>query len=370
MLMSAKTQRSRNISQHILNKSDVCFKIFTNNSLEDANNVLMAIIYAFGFVFILFSNILMIVGLLKTNKQLSISKKLFLSLSVSDLLTGMLTVPIQLFMVMNGTESDCALVAAQAFVNAFFPSLSMLILVVISLFRYAIITNNTKAAKFTTPAAVKFIFVLQILFSIAYAIWYTYVSQTLDHVHHAVFLIFTSAYVVIVVTGMIVLNVRLLFYIKTTGRTSTVRFQQNIAQYHSKVTKTILIITIVVILCYLPLMIIFATMGIFLLDKNSFSEYYHYMIPWSHLPLVYNSGMNSIVYISRNERIIRYFKRMISKTDSLLENSDLINETSALKVKNGHSAHNRTENTPMHLQLVPATEDEITSSMIPENRIL
>lgn len=294
--------------------NETCVKIFKKNFSATLNVLLLLTVYVCAIVFILFSNILMIIGTIKLNKHLSLSKKLFLCQSFSDLVTGILTVPIQIGMVINGSKSNCTLVSIQAFFNAFSPSLSMMLLMVISLFRYALITKNSKAMKLTSPSAVKFILIIQVLISLCYACWYCYISRLTRQLHHVIFLIFSSVYVICIVTGMIVINLRLLFHINKTSKNSALRQNSNIVQYHTKATKTILIITVVAILCYLPLIVLFPFVGFLIVTNDPRSHYYNYMLPWAHAPIVYNSGINSIVYISRNGGVLKYIKMFFTKT--------------------------------------------------------
>lgn len=82
--------------------------------------------------------------------------------------------------------------------------------------------------------------------------------------------------------------------------------------YQEKATKTILLISFVQILSTLPLVAAFAK-TIYLLETDRFLErieIMHYTINWLRMPIILNSILNSIVYVSRNKKILTLYKKI------------------------------------------------------------
>ena len=329
------------------NTNASCYRLFRPDIVNNMNGMLLKLALSGTCIFIVLTNVIMIIGLLKTNKQkLSVSKKLFLALSIADLLTGLITTPIQLTMVILKSEASCWLIAVQAFFNSFLPSTDMLLILNISLTRYALVTKSKFFEKYTTPPRLKIILLLIVISTSGVSLWYVYVSQTLDIYQHGCFLIFIAVFVTVTMTTTFAVNIRLLCFVKKTSKCTRLK---NALQYHKQVATTIFIISIVLIICYLPTIIIFYKIGYNILQETNLQQlvYYNYMVPWAHLAILLNSALNSVVYISRSRPIKCYYASALSRKLETT-NTELISSQDAFKStrsKSRSSNHKITEKT-------------------------
>jgi len=307
------------------NKNSRCFNIFTDETIAGKLLSFHTCIVVLLFIFILTCNLAMVVGLIQTNKTLSLSKKLFICLALSDLTTGLFTVPVQAAAAFQASHASCALIGMQAFLNAFPTSLSMFLLLHISFARYCSVKYaNTLICK-TQNKLWKYLLLIEILLPCVFGLWYGLsVSQTRNYVEQGAFLMFCSGFVITVLSLILFLNSQLLSSLNQHRRDTQRTLQRaKIQQYHQKVTKTVFYLSVALVLCYLPTIVSFAATSVFVLTKDGRQNYYHYLIPWSFLPLIFNSGLNSFIYISRNKKMKKYLlKCSFLEKNSSVYNSD------------------------------------------------
>lgn len=292
-----------------------CFHIFTEDSLQGDLLYPMLAILAVALLFIVLTNTFMIVGMIRINRRLSISKKLFILLSVSDLVTGITTVPIQAAVAVLSSEASCELVATQAFFNMLTPGSSMFLLLTISILRYLSLKLNSKLrARICKQNVIMFIVGIEISAAVAFALWYSlHISQTNDKYAHGSFLIFVSCICIAIIGTTVIINVLLLTNLsehnqsvaKSVSKAKSEKFQR-------RITKTILIILVMLIFCYLPVIVSFSVASVFVLTEDPRLKYYHHLIPWSFVPLILNSGFNSFIYILRNKKLKRCIWKLMS----------------------------------------------------------
>ena len=295
-----------------------CRHIFVSGAFSDELVMLHTVIMGLMFFGIITSNLCMIFGLLKVNRRMTLSKKLFVCLSCSDLITGLCTLPVQTLASFEKDRANCALVAVQAFFNAFPTSLSLFFLLHISFARYCTVKYANSRIFGLQKRFWKHLVIFEIAVSFANGLWYALgASQTRDHVHHSCFILFCSFFVVVILSMILALN-RRLWTTLCRHRHFTITNhinEERAIRSHKTAVKTIIILSIILLICYMPTVLSFLLTAIFLFLKDERAKYYHYLIPWSYIPLLMNSGINSFVIIVRDKKIRSFLKTIRLKLE-------------------------------------------------------
>jgi len=312
----------------LITRNDECYRIFNEDSFNNWNRISLLSCLVFSFCFITTSNIMLIHGLRKTNNTFSVTTKLFIFLSISDLATGLITCPMQILMLTLGDQSSCLLVGIQAFVNAFTPLLSMFTILTMSVLRYTSMQSPLKRAN---EKNVYFWLSLQGSVALSLTVWYVTTSQELATTKSlGIFLTVVTALCVLVNGASVAINVFLHFALtkkRPIRRNSTVsRSKQREA------TNTLLLLSVILVFCYFPNGVAFGVIGYYVMVDNPLRTTYRDYVPWAHIPMVLNAGVNSFVYIMRNRRIRSYYKDLLtgrSKTrkESIYSMNSLYNNT-------------------------------------------
>ena len=289
-----------------------CFHVLQDEHLTPTIKVTYSSILAAASIFIVISNLLLILGIRKTyRKKMTLSKKLFLFLSASDLFTGLVTVPLQLSMVFYGSKASCFQVRLQAFFNTLTPSLSMFTILTVSIVRYVSVAKPTFYKRNTNSPWIFVVLGMQFILSTVISIWY---ATATSRQHLGAFLIFVTLFCFLIIGGAVLLNIVL--YVKLNSNfysTSAVRDHKQ-KTYQKRVTKTVIIISVILTISYLPNGIVFGLVGYFVSAHGSHVDLYQVYIPWFFLPMVLNAGVNSVIYMWRDTKISSYLKMLILET--------------------------------------------------------
>ena len=314
-----------------MDRTENCTHVFIKDAFPNELFIIHTTFMVIIFFGIITSNVSMIFGLLKVNNHLTLSKKLFICLSCSDLITGLCTLPVQTAASYLREDAECGLISAQAFFNAFPTSLSLFFLLHISFARYCTVKHaNSKLATMQKRFWKHFV-LFEILVSFANGFWYSLeASQTEDRFHHASFILFCSFFVVLILTMILILNGRL-WNTLTTHRNFTIHNhinEERIVKSHRKAVKTIIILSVILVICYMPTVFSFSVTAGFLFAKDPRSEFYYYLIPWSYIFLLLNSGINSFVIVVRDRKLRAFLKTICLKlemrtTDPMSYNSEM-----------------------------------------------
>ena len=284
-----------------------CYRIFNEEHFDNANRSLLLVCLAFSFFFINISNFLLIHGLWKTKKHFTTTTKLFIFLSCSDLVTGVITCPMQILMITLGVRSTCLQVGIQAFFNAFTPLLSMFTLLTISSLRYNSMQSPLKRMK---ESQVFVWLALGACIALLLTSWYTDISQKSEvTLSLGIFLIVVTALCVLINGASVAINTFLHFVL---SKKKPIRRNSTVTQTSQRnATNTLLILSVMLVLCYFPNGVAFGIIGYHVIGKNTVKSMYREYIPWAHIPMVLNAGINSFVYIIRNRRIKQYYLDII-----------------------------------------------------------
>lgn len=265
---------------------------------------------------LLIPNIVLIVGLIKTNKVLTRSQKLYIFLSATDAALGLCVTITKIASLSSTVKIPCARPFGGSLgigvINFLTQSGAGTFLVIAILRNFAI---RKPLKHFETKWVVTLISIWLLITTIQSGWAYIIFSPEYTSREYVI-----SGWLILNVsrTGIIAMvivfnawSTKHLRQHKSNNITNQTRHKQNY-----KAVVTLNLITIVYVLCFLPCIIFYFTMLHFLLHNHIdlVSEgFKYYCIIYS--PVYCCSGLNSIIYISKDSAIKTYYMKCFMKSD-------------------------------------------------------
>ena len=269
-----------------------CFYWIMTDSEPTAYNVLYTLVLSIAMIYGGISNALLLYGSIRTTVKYNLTQKLFLVLSVSDLWTSVIALPIQIYIVNLVPNISCLASLIQVFTASHTPWNSGLIICVICLTRY--ITVTTKRLKeFLDGKGFGLVVFLNFLLALALAFWQAFSFYYKLPILLSLYYFLAGSFALILLAGVTVLNSRLISFVCKIKET---RVTKN-SQYQIKVVKTVLIISITTLICYTPMIIGWMVSGyLYLYDMDHIfvSQIFN---SWSNVLVYLNCGMGPSIYI-------------------------------------------------------------------------
>ena len=287
---------------------DDCFHLITSDSMPMPCNVLhtiaLSIIVLYGGI----SNTLLLYGSIITTAKYNSTQKLFLVLSVSDLWSAAVALPIQIYIVNLVPNISCLASSIQVFTAYHTPWNSGLTICVISLTRY--ITVATKRLKeFLEGRAFVLVVFLNFLLALTVSFWQAFSFYYKESILLSIYYFLAGSFALVLLTGVIVLNSKLISFLrKTKSKSVTAK-----SWYQIKVAKTVLLISITTLMCYAPLIIGWIVSGyLYLFDMDNIIIAQTFNL-WSNVLAYLNCGIGPSVYIVSSGLMLRLRKDLSKK---------------------------------------------------------
>ena len=266
------------------------------------NRVLLISIVTIINIFLLISNLIMIIGIWKSNSSLKLSHKLYIFQCMIGLLDGFIMLPLFILIELLKNEAICymELIILFGIINQ--GLLQMITLAILSILRYYAISCQRNIS----GQRVILIYILIYTVSLsAYSIpiWRSDISFSI---------LFTCVAIISVIlqAAIVFANVRLLKYVKAVESENHVN-NINI-DFHKRAVKTILLLSISFISCTSPLSV---TTSIYAYSlKNGEHDSSSVLNECMQLTFMLNtlySGVNSVIYIFRSKNIVEYYNPII-----------------------------------------------------------
>ena len=262
------------------------------------------IIYAILIPFIVSSNLLAIIGIIKTKRnKFTVSQILFIVLFLSDLSLGAIQLPVQLYFIKKITDPACLLTRIMAFFIIFPVCMSGATLFIISIDRYMHVTQARYYKRIVTSKTLTLTIILLVAVSFMFGLLHAIFFGKRDFVNVAKLYIGLSVYEGLFLTLSVFFNIALLRNVKLKIKTSSITQ----ATLNTSLTKTIALIVTAMVVTYIPLIIMLnISMYIFFTDHTLiFKMSLH--TQWSLLPLYFNSTFNSAIYMAKSLPIKRFY---------------------------------------------------------------
>ena len=260
-----------------------------------------------GIIFIAITNLALIIGLQKTNKTLTISHKLYIYLSISDISLGLICLP---YLTISELLSpgNCSTYTIAMSISVYSFTLSTSTFSIISIIRnYA----TRKPLKIIEEKSVLCIIAglnICIIFLATFAYFIFNPKYTSLEIY-ASFLIFSG----IGKTGFLTTVLTLNCWSKVALSRSTAlgTSEERMRKRNQKAVAILNLISLVYTLCASPFGLYYLLLGVFLFHyQDQFDDlysFYHVI----HIPLHFCSGFNALVYILKDERIKRFYKKKL-----------------------------------------------------------
>lgn len=278
------------------------------NRLTSAINISLTSLDAIVIPFIIVANLLSIIGIIKTKRVKFLpSQILFILLFLSDLTFGLLQIPLQIYLLWKKDKPTCIEIQIRAFSIIFPLCVSGTNLFIISVDRYMYVAHDIFYKKIVSKKIVALAIFLIIAASFIWAIMDIVLANTLDIKKLAQYLVALSAYEGTILVLIVFFNISLLRNVIMKRRNSTIKRKTD-----HRLTKTMIIIVGIMVITFLPSIITLNITGYALLysaDRN-FTQNLSDALTWSMVPFKLNAVLNSVVYVTRNVRIKRYYKNL------------------------------------------------------------
>ena len=258
-------------------------------------------------IFLIISNVIMINGIWKTNLKLKLSHKLYIYQCILGLFDGFFMLPLYLLTKILENEVRCSIALLALFGIIHQSLLELTTLALLSISRYYRISFHFSFS----GKRVIFVYILTYAFTIGIAstmVWYRSTSdiKLLSYISIGLCIMNFMLQTIIVSA-----NIFLLKYVKQIGKENTVN-NINI-DYQKHAIKTILLLSISLIICAFPTVIIVFISSYQRLKEGSDLRVTHAYLQLSYIVFMLFSGINSVIYIFRSKEIIVYYKAFILK---------------------------------------------------------
>lgn len=277
-------------------------------SLPGVDKIILTLVYALTGVTIIVTNVMVIYGLVKTKQIKNRSNKLFIILSISDIVIGCLTVPAQIAKLIS---LNCVLVPALQLFSMFPALFSYSLTVLIAIDRYILVKHTSVYQKHITKNKMNIVVLFIFLSNVAASLWYGFGVELTPNV----FLgdktyILLCIYEVLTAILTSVLYIKLLFFVKKKAKTIEIARHSNSnksKRSDSRVTKTIAYIFVSLICCYFThafaLLYVIANV-----DEHFNKIVLRNILAWSFLAVTSNSAINAIIFLIRNQKIKEHYE--------------------------------------------------------------
>ena len=303
--------------------------------METGVSYVLFFVYAFIYLSNLITNPIMMVGLWKTNRRFLRPQKLYFCLCISDMLVGTANLPVHIIHLTDNNIYTCEFIALETFLGIFTVSISMLIMLSIVIDRYLLITKTIFYNKHIADQRI----VIMIAANIVIAFVLSVAAATISYSSYeqvGVSNIAIGLYLILLITVMAMLNYILIKYVRNVAR-NTRRNTGIRGNYTNRVTVSVIILSIVMIICYLPAALGNLISGIYTYrhDRNLAIAYYN---TWTTPLLFLNTTINSIVYVKRNTAIKNYVRKTVRRPK--LQTNITMNAVSTIVTNNDRNGKN------------------------------
>ena len=241
-------------------------------------------------------------------------------MSLTDLTIGFfLMVYHEILIKINTGNKACTLIVIEQFCAAFLATCSVVITFFMTLDRYIFIKKTSIHAKVNEKYHVvaiiaTFTWIVAIgistsLFNLIYEDLITKVSRNV-----IIFFITLIVLYVIVLISVLALNITLVRYIRGQAQQiSNLSNNRTSKSTHKKATKTVIWISFFQIMTTIPPTCFFGKLIYFFgteTQEQHFDEIY-YMTTWLMAPIIMNSTLNAIIFISRNDKLKQFYRKKL-----------------------------------------------------------
>lgn len=283
--------------------------LITRTTNTDGRKQALTVVYVTYIPLIITVNLLSIIGIIQTKlKKLNSSQVLFLTLFVSDLTTGALQLPLQMYFLWTTNDITCFELQLSMFSTAFPMLMSGSLLCVISIDRYINVVSSTYYKRIVTEKFLPIATGLVIVTSFISATFEALFMVGVDKKEVGKGYIALATYCEALMAINITINEALLTNAKKQTKKSTTRQSIGI-----RLTKAIAIIVSTFVIVYLPVLVIVNILGYAAMSSTDIKFFQNMAIVlyWTLIPTQLNAVLNSAIYLARNRDIKKILLQLI-----------------------------------------------------------
>lgn len=280
-------------------------QLFHFSTVHGAFNLLINILVL---LFILSTNTLVLYGLFKTKQTKGFTNRMFIMISISDLVCGCTVIPLNLFNIyLDEGSKDCILVSnIENWIYVILSFGSSINTCALAIDRFIFIRYPFKYQKIAPKRRI-----LLLVATLSYSIIFTII---ISYKNEDMFVIISISVVILILVVSLVVNVLLIKYIKK--QTAEIRRLSNTfvkTSYKQRATKTVFMITTILMVTNLPQVCLLSYAFVTNSNEESKAKTFLTIFHWTRLLVLMNAGLNALVFISRNKLIIKLYKRKLNK---------------------------------------------------------
>ena len=248
------------------------------------------------------------IGLWKTKRRFTRPQKFYFCLCISDILVGIFNVPLQITLLIHPL---CEIMAVQQFLGFFPVNFSMLIMLSIIIDRYLLVTKTIFYNKHILNQRIVIIIAANTVIPFMLGVPHVIISLS-NNKQVGTLVIVQSIWILFIMVVMATLNYLLIIHVKRIS-TITRRDTGRQGQYSNKVTNLVIMLSIIMIICYLPSQLGYLILGIYIYSgkSNAVLQYYS---TWVTPLILLNTTINSVIYVKRSTSIKDYYRTSFRQT--------------------------------------------------------
>ena len=256
---------------------------------------------------IICANLLLVIGIIKVKRhKFTLCQILFLLLFLSDLIIGVVQLPFLIYLLWKTSDLTCFEAQLRAFSTSFPIIMSGTLLCAISVDRYINVVFNQYYKRIVTKKSLPVAIIFIILLSLTWAIFETLNQNNADIKTIAKgYIALCGCFAASTVVG-VAFNLALLRNVKTQ--------RKNFCSHQileSRLTKTIVMIILLMIAAYLPLLItVNIAVNTSFTGKSGTRKAANALL--TAIPCQINAVFNSVIYFSRSSRMKRYYYKLFN----------------------------------------------------------
>ena len=292
-----------NTTKKIVNNHGDCFSFFRSLP-KDVENISVTAVYACLIPSIIVANLFSIIGIIKTKKnKYTSSQILFLILFLSDMTIGAVQLPLEIYLIWKSDSPTCLEINLSQILLILTITMSGNILCVIPIDRYIHVAHSRNHQQIVTNKILAISITIMVLISFTWA-----VSTTLFY-KNAVFFVFVACEVMIFILG-VWFNVGILINVRSRTKNSTAQH----TTLNSNLTRTISLIVAIMLISYVPLLVHLSITQYATRNWTNFDSTIKVVknVRWTMIPSQLSAVLNSVIYVSRNSRMKRYYCNLLN----------------------------------------------------------
>ena len=238
------------------------------------------------------------------------SQKLLLFQCAIHFCNGATAVPAQMVLYKLRFQMNCSMSFSILFFAIFTPGIGIITLSLLVVIRYRAIVQQTQI----TGRRILLYLAVPIIIHTFSSSWQGFIINHLHMKQYFVLCILSDTVLGIMIMVATIFNVKLRRFVRNTARCISCQDRKS-NSYEKHATNTILIMSTVLIICYIPLIIALYVASFLFFSHTAGPEVWmSFLIAWPYSLVLINSGISSLIYCTRTKRISRFYRSIFVRS--------------------------------------------------------